>query len=48
VGGRIEVRCGDYHSCFVYQDGKVVYPSGGDGGGWGQVSYVELAPPAKP
>jgi hypothetical protein len=48
VGGRIEVRCGDYHHCAVYQNGKVVYPSGGDGGGWGQVSYVELAPPAKP
>jgi hypothetical protein len=48
VGGRIEIKCGDYHSCFVYQDGKVVYPSSNDGGGWGQVSYVELAPPAKP
>jgi hypothetical protein len=48
VGGRIEVRCGDYHSCAVYQDDKRVHPNGDDSGGWGQVSYVELAPPAKP
>ena len=48
AGGRIEVRCGDYHSCAVYQDDKRVHPNGDDSGGWGQVSYVELAPPAKP
>jgi len=27
VGGRIEVRCGDYHSCAVYQDDKRVHPT---------------------
>ncbi len=47
VGGRIEVRCGEYHHCTVFQDDKPVHPNAGNRGDWEQVSYVELAPPAK-
>jgi hypothetical protein len=48
VGGRIEVRCGEYHYCAVYQDDKRVHPNADYRGDWHQVSYVELAAPAKP
>ena len=48
LGGRIEIRCGEYHHCTVFQDDKRVHPNVGYGGDWEQVSYVELAPPAKP
>jgi hypothetical protein len=48
VGGRIEVRCGNYHYCTVFQDDKQVHSNVGPGGDWEQASYVELAPPAKP
>jgi hypothetical protein len=48
VGGRIEIKCGNYHHCTVYQDDKRVHPNVGSDGDWEQVSYVELAPPAKP
>lgn len=47
VGGRIEVRCGEYHRCSVFQDDKPVHPNVTRDGDWDQVSYVELAPPAK-
>lgn len=48
VGGRIEIKCGKNHHCTVYQDDKRVHPNVGSDGDWEQVSYVELAPPAKP
>ncbi len=48
VGGRIEIRCGEYHHCTVYQDDKPVHPNADYRGDWEKVSYVELAPPAKP
>ena len=48
LGGRIEIRCGEYHHCTVFQDDRRVHPNVGYGGDWEQVSYMELAPPAKP
>ncbi|HEY1475480.1 MAG TPA: hypothetical protein VGF53_15500 [Pseudolabrys sp.] len=48
VGGRIEVRCAGYHYCAVYQDGKPAHPNADYQGDWHQVSYVEMAAPAKP
>ena len=48
VGGRIEIKCGEYHHCTVYQDDKPVHPNADYRGDWEHISYVELAPPAKP
>jgi hypothetical protein len=48
VGGRIEIKCGEYHHCIVYQDDKPVHPNADYRGDWEKISYVELAPAAKP
>jgi hypothetical protein len=47
VGSRIEIKCGDYHHCIVYQDDKRVHPNADYRGDWEHISNVELAPPEK-
>ncbi|MBV9633955.1 MAG: hypothetical protein JO163_14805 [Methylobacteriaceae bacterium] len=46
--GRIEVRCGEYNRCFVYQDGKPRHPKASYEGDWPRVKYMYLAKSAKP
>ena len=46
--GRIEVRCGEYNRCFVYQDGKPRHPKASYEEDWPRVNYIYLAKSAKP